>query len=161
MPKTAKDFTVTPEQQIENLRMAYAIMSGIPAERVRLNVDRAVTFNALAASGTGYGVEYLDEVFTHDCKSVGCVCGWLAAHPYFQAQGLVYHGRTASNKDGVELLDMDATLFGDQTIFDSGDMGIVGKRDALARIRNALRQRRAISDECNAQFAKFEQSLKN
>lgn len=60
---------------IERLREAYAIIDGVPEDRMNLN-DVASNF------------EGGDPTDIHHCGTVGCAIGLLAMHPYFQALGL-------------------------------------------------------------------------
>ena len=122
------------DKQIENLRMAYAIMAGIPAERINLGVYRAND------NGFVGGASKDDARFVRTCGSAGCVAGWLSAHPYFKSQGLKW------NATSIEYENASSVLFDDYAIFDSGPVGLAGKREALARIRRALNRVGAVDD---------------
>jgi hypothetical protein len=155
----------TPENQVENLRMAYAIMAGIPAERVSLPDVRATE-----PWGAEPGIT--DRRLKQSCGSVACVAGWLSAHPYFKRQGLRYEvepgeggfirirrpraGEVASGLD--EAADY---LFGDGSyyLFGTGSFGLEGKRQALRRIRDALYSRGAISYERNNELQQQEEAM--
>ena len=118
-------------KQIENLRMAYAIMAGIPADRVKLDIYRCNQHQLVCAD---------DKQFVDNCASVGCVAGWLSAHPYFKRQGLRW------NAPDIEGVSASFVLLGDYNIFDVGPQGLLGKRVALSRIRRALHNVDAIDD---------------
>lgn len=60
---------------IERIRTLYAVMAGIPAEKVNLGTWRSsMQTNELLES----------------CGTTGCAVGWACAYPPFQAQGLDY-----------------------------------------------------------------------
>lgn len=155
IPDNFKFTAPTAEEQIENLRVAYEIFSGIPAKRIRLGVDRH-------RPNTNKS-EYDDPGFLHNCGSVGCVAGWLSAHPYFKDRGLIMDRsdpRFYARPMGA--LHMGTFLFGPRAwdIFQSGEDGIEGKREGLRRIRNALHASGAITSERNAELSAYEYSLK-
>ena len=119
------------DKQIENLRMAYAIMAGIPAERIKLDIYRCEPRGRRCEN---------DKAFVSTCGSAGCVAGWLSAHPHFKSQGLKWFAPEIQGEPA------SSALFDDPTIFDSGPEGLTGKREALARIRRALYRAGAVDD---------------
>lgn len=132
--------TYITDEQAENARMAYAIMSGIPAERFRLNSIRQNTkfHNSAFVS---------DQAMFRECGSVGCVCGWLSAHEYFNQKGLRWNASGAFveltlglDEDEVDLANMAEILFGigGRFAFNAGASGVNGKREALRRMRMIL-----------------------
>ena len=121
-------------KQIENLRVAYAIMAGIPAERIKLSIYRRNAQGYVRVSG------WNDKDFINDCGSVGCMAGWLSAHPHFKCQGLKW------NAERIKDVNASMALFGVFDVFDSGPEGLLGKRVALSRIRRALHNVDAIDD---------------
>jgi len=104
------------------------------------------------------------SVFWHPCGTFGCVAGWAAHDPHFQALGLVVQSGTyAGNRQGAimlqryragvpytiagfdaltELFALDevqvAYLFGDAPLF-TGFERIIDWHDALSRIYEVLR----------------------
>jgi hypothetical protein len=71
---------ITPEQQRENIAVAYSIIGGIPPEQFNLD-----TF---CNSYKVQKPEDIEVASKHRCGTIGCTLGWLAIHPYFTAQGL-------------------------------------------------------------------------
>lgn len=135
----------------ENTRMAYSIMAGVPDERVHLDAYRSM------AKTTFVG----DEAFVQpECRSVGCIAGWLSAHEYFKAQGLrfvddgvIITGRATSNPSYY--------LFGSDRIFYGLDFHVKGnhKRLALERLRAHLFENKCITPQRNKQLAQYERTL--
>lgn len=156
---------LTPKQ-VENTRMAYAIMSGIPAKRINLN-------NWRLNKGRGWSIGCSDPISnerfaSRRCGSVGCIGGWLSAHPYFVAQGLTYDpearalGRPTISLRGVGDVSAAARkLFGKELLFNCGNYGLEGKRQALARLRLHLYAGGAITEERNAELAAQEARMKS
>lgn len=66
---------------VERLRTLYALMAGIPANRVNLRSWRC---GMSSGSTSDYGMR------DHSCKSTGCAIGWACAYPEFNEQGLVW-----------------------------------------------------------------------
>jgi len=130
------------EQQIENHRMGYAIMAGIPASRIELSICRR---------GVGLIDAEADREFIHTCGTSGCVAGWLSAHSYFKQQGLTI------GTWGNGLIEM--RLFGNTDMFGSGEMGLEGKLEALRRFRYSLVKAKAITAERNHELIAYENSL--
>lgn len=140
------------KKQIENSRMAYSIMAGIPADLVNLDVERDHSGPDAPS----------DAVMKKGCGSVGCIGGWISAHQFFKRQGLSF----ADKKGGVNLKgvgsslgDMGLALFGDVHILSASLTNLSAKREALARIRNHLHNYGVISDERNAELAAAEHAL--
>ena len=69
-----------PAPRLELLRIAAAIVDGIPARRFSLNVVRE---RKAGRPGT-----YKPRSMDASCGSVCCGIGWLTLHPSFQALGL-------------------------------------------------------------------------
>jgi hypothetical protein len=134
-------------KQIENTRMAYSIMAGIPAEKVNLNVIRRVN-NAVNPFASVTKSQLL-----HDCGTVGCIAGWLSAHPYFTAQGLRYRA------GGIELYAESHRLFGVAFLFNSANSSLPGKTEALMRLRRHLLNFGAITPARDAELAREESRL--
>lgn len=61
---------ITGRPDFDLLRFAYAVIGGIPDEKVRLH-------NIVSHRGPSLA-----------CGTVACAAGWLAMHPEFQARGL-------------------------------------------------------------------------
>lgn len=68
---------------IQRLRTLYAMMAGIPANRVNLRSWRC---------GMSPGATSDEGMLGHQCKSTGCAIGWACAYPEFNAQGLHWDG---------------------------------------------------------------------
>lgn len=64
---------ITPDQQRENIAVAYSIIGGIPV--TQFDLDRYCSDNAAGVADIS-------------CGTIGCTLGWLALHPYFVEQGL-------------------------------------------------------------------------
>jgi hypothetical protein len=145
----ARSKNMTPKQ-VENLRVAYSVMWGVPADRIDLGSVRR-------------DCDDDDEFLSPACRSVGCVAGFLSAHPHFKAQGLRWTG------DGVMLTDSSGRsyhleeaaneLFGGWSVFNAGPSGLEGKRRALEHIRRALLEAGAITLQRNAELARQEQEI--
>ncbi len=136
--------TITDEQA-ENTRMAYSIMSGIPAELINLRDVR---------QGGASDEELLQ------CNSCACVAGWLSAHEYFKDKGLKSFmggpGKWSVN------LSMDFKLFGDSSIFDGPrDYNVPEnqKQEALERLREHLFAAGRITKQRNIQLQRMEALL--
>jgi len=149
--------------QIENLQVAYSVMFGIPAKKidlssVRVKVDKEGNDDSYAIS---------DKKMLFKCNTHGCVAGYLSAHPHFKAQGLKYKVSEEEIVFGTgeartyELESMSKQLFGDMHIFDAGDEDLRGKKQALRRIRKALREAKAISSERNDELHAIEEQLES
>ena len=135
------------KQQIENLRVAYSLMVGIPAVRIHMGLYRA--------DGNGFvgRVSKNDARFISECGSAGCMAGWLSAHPYFKSQGLTW------DADNIRGIDPSTTLFGVSNMFRSGLSELAGKREALERIRRALHDVGAIDDRRYYELQKKEKKM--
>lgn len=138
-------------QQIENTRMAYAIMAGFPAHKISLsNIRRSRDGNTS------------DEALIHGCGTGGCVAGVLSAHPYFKEQGFHWNDfRTClKSQEGVSsLTSQEQELFGSWHIFDGGYDGIQGKREALERIREHLVEHKIITKARSRELAREERAM--
>jgi hypothetical protein len=144
------------ETQIKNLRVAYSVMAGIPARFISLpDIRRGSDCNHSALT---------DQEFVHDCNSVGCIAGWLSAHPHFQAQGMGYDRTLGSiTMGGLPrfVREVAFRLMGNSYLFDDGPTGLPGKRTALRRIREALRAADAITTARFHQLSQQEAALEN
>lgn len=148
---------LTREQKIENLRMAYSIFWGIPAERIMLNTWRS-------RDDDMYDIQVTDKQLINQCDTAGCVGGWLSAHPFFKKQGLRYiPNANAIEVKGKEAWKADTILFGEEgdRVFNSGPTGLEGKKLGLQRIRDALYDYNAISHSRWLQLSKREDKLKS
>jgi len=129
-----KSMALTP-LQIENTRIAYAIMWGIPAKHIDLDTFRQ-----------GRTVK---EMRRAECGTVGCIGGWLSVHPYFIKQGLTGNGGFKP--------EVAYKLFGTYYMFSPSaapgpcwvDGGLKHKREALARLRLHLFENGAITAKRN------------
>lgn len=146
--------TIT-NKQIENSKMAYAIMFGIPHERIDLYEVR----------NTDEGKMSDEKFLAPNCNTTGCVAGFLSAHPFFKEQGLKWKKKDAmiqfKTKDVQtdDLNEMSDILFGDYNTFDGGPRGIEGKIVALSRIRKHLHESGVISDKRNDQLSVMEDEV--
>lgn len=134
--------------QIENTRLAYAIMLATPAHKIELNVVR-----------DGRKPREDADVLNPLCGSAGCIAGVLSAYPQFQVQGLRWKGTDLEKVDHIYGLDLDFKLFGSPFIFDGGHSGIHGKREALERLRLHMEQNSMLTSEENAKMRKVAQEL--
>ncbi len=135
-------------KQAENTRVAYAIMAGVPAEKIELNSIRNGDARARYDRVS-------DRELLHECGTSGCVAGWLAAHPYFKKQGLgvgIVNNLTF-NRYGTDIEDPSNVLFGVGNIFDAGPSGVQGKKQALYRLRMHLFKAGRITAERNEELA--------
>lgn len=75
---------------VERLRELYAMMCGVPDDRVSLRSWRE--------DPRGLNVE--NEKLFQDCGTTGCAVGWACAYPKFQEQGLHWtHCAPTFNED--------------------------------------------------------------
>lgn len=85
---------IHPNAGIERLRMLYAMLRGLPEEKVDLKNWRE--------KKTGKGsFAYCDDeelVDADSCGTAGCAVGWACAYPPFKAMGLKMH--SAPTYDG-------------------------------------------------------------
>lgn len=144
--------TISPKQA-ENTRVAYAIMYGIPHERIDLDLVR--DYNHGEAGDTKF--------LAPNCNTSGCVAGFLSAHPFFKEQGLKWKKKENAilfkDKEGIvtdDLSDISEELFGSYHLFGTGQSGIDGKMEALERIREHLHGHGVINDKRNDQLCKME-----
>ena len=76
---------------VERLRELYAMMCGVPDDRVRLRYWREDTgVRYLREDTSGFFVG--NEKLVHNCGTTGCAVGWACAYPKFQEQGLNWMG---------------------------------------------------------------------
>ena len=128
-------------------------MAGIPAPKINLNETRTIKRMKNLQFEFASDTEML-----HNCGSVGCIGGWLYAHPYFRKQvGNADLGRFMALWPGL--------LFGDSKMFYSSERhhvlaGIGQKREALRRLRRHLYWHGVITVERNAQLAAEEKRMK-
>lgn len=142
----------TPKQ-IENLKVAYAVMGGIPAKRINLDLYRTKPYACDPLPN--------DKAFLNDCGSAGCIAGWLSAHPHFKAQGLrVPRDGRYPTIGRMETWEAAQRLFGDSYMFNSGHSGALGKREALERIRETLVDAEAITPKRDAQLENQEYRMR-
>lgn len=140
---------LTRAQQVENLRVAYSIMAGVPAKRINLWIVRK-------------GKDFAEDkgLPLPECGTAACVAGWLSAHPYFQAQGLRFSTTEREISLGPYGLFGSANyLFGTHEVFSGGSDGMTGKLQALERIRRALREKSALSHKRDCELHRYEDML--
>lgn len=120
------------------LEYAYAIIDGIPDERIDLE-----TYSS-------NGINWHENCNPHHCGTIGCPLGWLGMHPYFQALGLQTRGTYITLSDipydfvsvGKELFnitkDQSGTLFGPRRDRKRSDKRLSDKQVFQARMRALL-----------------------
>lgn len=170
---------------IERLRTLYAMIAGIPKERIELETWRSRLVKP-------YDPDWSKEVtnkdlLSQDCGTLACAVGWACAHPEFQKQGLrwdvspVYRcvdGECRFGWDAVEsffgihyslakfLFSVEnipysdvgtrAALYNEYPPVKRGD----AKRTLLKRIRTHLLHIGAITPERNRELARLESTGK-
>lgn len=140
--------------QVENFLLAYEVMYNTPAERIDLGAwryDKTQQHRIVS-----------DEEIQHDCNTVGCIGGWLSSMSHFKKQGLFYDGRSIyiRTKDGpVDQSEASRRLFGVWVIFKGGDKGLLGKIQALERLRGAMNLYRLLTDQQNSTLHREEDRL--
>lgn len=78
---------------IERLHELYAMVAGIPAERINLSAwRRNPVRGALRVS---------DGEMLNDCGTLGCAVGWACAYPPFKRQGLGWANSNPTFKDAM------------------------------------------------------------
>lgn len=71
---------------IERLRALYAMIAGIPEERIELETWRSRAFKP---NDPDWSNEVTNkDLLSQDCGTSACAVGWACAHPEFQKQGL-------------------------------------------------------------------------
>lgn len=137
----------------ERLRTLYAIMGGVPDEKVDMDNWRAGAWEDSALIDT-------------DCRTSACAVGWACAYPEFKAQGLSFDGapllitgrRRVGGWGAVEAFfglddEESSRLF---SAFDSGKSARIG---VMRRIRLLLLKRGVITKERSAELALEEARL--
>jgi hypothetical protein len=139
---------------VAKLRTLYAMMAGIPTNKVYLNHWKMNGNHTKLVNS---------EALVHSCGTVGCILGFASAYPPFKAQGLTervdgvpvyrgYYGYEAGAKFfGIGPYDAHA-LFGTTGHFNH-------KQVALQRIREFLLQHGAITLERSNELAAEEATL--
>ena len=136
---------------VERFRSLYAMMVGVPAEKVDM---------------FGWRRASTDEALIHSCGTAACAVGWACAYPEFQAQGLRFMGASFQPVyGGHQHWGAVQAFFGVSGstalwLFDTWELGLGAKKGVLGRIRTLLHENRVISDERNAELAAMEQGLK-
>ena len=75
---------------IERLRALYAMIAGIPEERIELETWRA---RPIKPHDPDWSKEVTNkDLLSQDCGTLACAVGWACAHPEFQKQGLGWDG---------------------------------------------------------------------
>lgn len=145
----------TPEGN-ERLRTLYAVMGGVPDEKVDMT-------NWRGGLGTWLDHGLLDT----DCGTNACAVGWACAYPEFKAQGLRYDGTPEFKKsDGTTFYYWTAVenFFGlseaeAHRLFNNFDTGSNAKRGVMHRIRELLLERGVITAERSAELELEEKRL--
>ena len=71
---------------IERLRALYAMVAGIPEERIELETWRS---RIVKPYDPNWSKEVTNkDLLSQDCGTLACAVGWACAHPEFQKQGL-------------------------------------------------------------------------
>ena len=165
---------------IERLRALYAMVAGIPKERIELEAWRS---RLVKSYDSNWSKEVTNkDLLSQDCGTLACAVGWACAHPEFQKQGLrwdevpVYRRRFGW--DAVEsffgihyglamfLFSVENIPYGDvksravihkeYPLVKPGD----AKRTLLKRIRTHLLHIGAITAERNDELARLESTGK-
>lgn len=137
--------------QVENYLVAYEFMYLTPANKIDLGAWRYFR--------NDHYRQVKDEEMNHACGSVGCIGGWLSSIEHFKKQGLFYNPGTVGSisssmlmRHQGMLLDSNSAsqvLFGTSSMFTGGDMGIVGKVQALERLREGMNRHTILHDDQN------------
>lgn len=86
---------------IERLRALYAMIAGIPEERIELETWRSRAFKP---NDPDWSKEVTNkDLLSQDCGTLACAVGWACAHPEFQKQGLSWYGGSPTylRRDGL------------------------------------------------------------
>ena len=92
---------------IERLRALYAMIAGIPEERIELETWRSRSVNS---HDPNWGKEVTNkDLLSQDCGTLACAVGWACAHPEFQKQGLRWDGGPIyRRRDGLRRFGWEA-----------------------------------------------------
>lgn len=133
---------------IKLLREAYAIIDGIPSERI--NLDRVASNDR-----NGGMISHKLGTVPENCSTIACAAGWLGMHPEFRALGLVttkhgyitWQGQMAFEGVLAHVFDCDVEtaieLFEERTCYeDNGAMS--DKQVWQHRVRKYLKQHNAL-----------------
>ena len=171
---------------IERLRALYAMIAGIPEERIELETWRA---RIVKPYDPNWSKEVTNkDLLSQDCGTLACAVGWACAHPEFQKQGLGWYGGSPiyRRRGGLRRLGWEAVesffgiryglakfLFSVENIpySDVGTMAALfneyplvkradAKRTLLKRIRTHLLHIGAITQERNRELALLESTGK-
>lgn len=139
----------------ERLRTLYAVMGGVPDEKVDMN-------NWRRGSGAWDDRNLLET----ECGTSACAVGWACAYPEFQAQGLRFNGAPLLRKGKKWLEGWGAVekFFGVDEVtsgylFATSEVGKAARLGVMKRIRTVLLDRGVISQERNVELFRMEQTL--
>ena len=172
---------MTEAVHIERLRTLYAMIAGIPEERIELETWRS---RAVKPNDPDWSKEVTNkDLLSQDCGTLACAVGWACAHPEFQKQCLGWDGgspiyRRRFGWEAVEsffgihyglakfLFSVEnipysdvgtrAAVFKEYPLVKRGD----AKRTLLMRIRTHLLHVGAITPERNRELARLESTGK-
>lgn len=83
---------------IERLRALYAMIAGIPKERIELETWRS---RVVKPNDPDWSKEVTNkDLLAQDCGTLACAVGWACAHPEFQKQGLRWDGGPVYRRRG-------------------------------------------------------------
>ena len=146
---------------VERLRTLYAVLFGVPAEKVDLSSWREGTYPYP-------GESTMDKSLTDPgCGTTGCAVGWACAYPPFQDQGLCWYGNLPRYRDEEnsfmhwQAVEQFFGLSPKQAyrMFSGSALGVNAKKLVLRRIRKYLLNKRAITPKRSAELAFQEQAL--
>jgi hypothetical protein len=90
-----RDDEKKPAIGLERLRTLYAVMHGLPDERVNLMEWRRLNYRSSP------GIKDTTLLYG-SCGTVACAVGWACAYPAFKKQGLAYDGLGPTYKQGLD-----------------------------------------------------------
>lgn len=92
---------------IERLRALYAMIAGIPKERIELERWRS---RVVKPNDPDWSKEVTNkDLLAQDCGTLACAVGWACAHPEFQKRGLRWDGSPVyRHKGGLRRFGWDA-----------------------------------------------------
>lgn len=98
---------MTEAVHIERLRALYAMIAGIPEERIELETWRS---RVVKPNDPDWSKEVTNkDLLSQDCGTLACAVGWACAHPEFQKQGLKWDGTPIyRRRDGLRRFGWEA-----------------------------------------------------